>query len=46
MILQRHLMSGSDLSEVSHVGDGAHGESTVDETIVDEHVGHSHHSDT
>lgn len=39
-------MSCSNLPEVRNVGNGSHGESLMDETIVDEHVGHSKHSNT
>lgn len=33
-------MSSSDLSEIGDVGDGTHRESFMNETVVDEHVGH------
>ena len=34
------LVSSSDLSEIGDVGDGTHRESFMNETVVDEHVGH------
>lgn len=36
-------MGGSDSPEIWHVGNGTHGEPFVNETVVDEHVGHTKH---
>lgn len=38
-----YMMSSGYPSEVGHVGDGAHRESPMDQSIVDEHVSHTKH---
>lgn len=36
-----NLMGSSHFSEIRHVGNGTHGESFMDQTVVDKHVGHA-----
>ena len=44
MLKYNYLVSSSHSSKVGHVGNGTHRESLMNQSIVDEHVGHTKHS--